>query len=228
MRRDNTGRHRVESRTRRHILIVCGGTRTELDYFEGLTRARGNPAVQFTILGKGIAPDQLVRHAKRVPGDHDEIWCVVDTDEFDIAKAARLADELGVRLVVSNPCFELWLLLHFVGSPRGVRELSAAAAQVDQTRARLRQVTGRLRPVRRGRRGRGRAGRAARSEWAGPRAESVHRGVESSSTGPPGLKHARGRIPLGTCLPPPRPVVSPCSPSVAPVMRSTPRRWPAG
>ena len=125
MRRDNTGRRRVSS-TPRRILVLCGGTRTERHYFSELTKARRNPTVQVTVLGKGIAPDQLVRHAKRVGGDHDELWCVVDTDEFDIAKAARLADELGVRLAVSNPCFELWLLLHFDdhrGATRSYKEL---------------------------------------------------------------------------------------------------------
>ncbi|WP_249228357.1 RloB family protein [Kutzneria sp. CA-103260] len=98
---------------------MCGGTRTELDYFDGLRRSRRNSAVRVTVIAKGVAPDQLVRHAKRIGSDYDEMWCVVDADEFDIAKAARLADELGVRLVVSNPCFELWLLLHFTDH-RGV------------------------------------------------------------------------------------------------------------
>ena len=112
MRRDGgRGRSASSYQARRRILVVCGGARTEPDYFAGLLRARRNPTIEVTVIGKGIAPEQLVRHAKRIGGDHDEVWCVVDTDEFDIAKAARLADELGVRLVVSNPCFELWLLL---------------------------------------------------------------------------------------------------------------------
>ncbi|MGH3983670.1 MAG: RloB family protein [Pseudonocardiaceae bacterium] len=40
------------------------------------------------------------------------MWCVVDSDEFDLEPAAALAAKLDVRLAVSNPCFELWLLLH--------------------------------------------------------------------------------------------------------------------
>jgi hypothetical protein len=92
---------------------MCGGTRTEIDYFNELVKARRNPTIKLTVRSKGVAPDQLVRMAKRIGDGYDEMWCVVDTDEFDIAKAARLADELGVRLAVSNPCFELWLLLHF-------------------------------------------------------------------------------------------------------------------
>jgi hypothetical protein len=122
VRHDDLGRRSP----RRRILIMCGGIRTERQYFEGLMKARRNPSVEVRLLSKGVAPDQLVRHAKRVGDGYDEMWCVVDTDEFDIAKAARLADELGVRLVVSNPCFELWLLLHFDdhrGAARSYKEL---------------------------------------------------------------------------------------------------------
>ncbi|GAA3435670.1 RloB family protein [Kutzneria kofuensis] len=114
MRRENSSRRRAAFREpRKQVLIVCGGTRTEPDYFDGLKRARRNPAVQVKVLGKGIDPEQLVTHAHKVGSDFDEVWCVVDTDEFDIAKAVKLADKLKVRLAVSNPCFELWLLLHF-------------------------------------------------------------------------------------------------------------------
>lgn len=114
MRRENSSRRRPPFREpRRQVLIVCGGTRTEPDCFEGLKRARRNPAVQVKVLGKGIDPEQLVAHARKIGGEFDEVWCVVDTDEFDIAKAVTLADKLNVRLAVSNPCFELWLMLHF-------------------------------------------------------------------------------------------------------------------
>jgi hypothetical protein len=108
-RENERGRVRVRP-IRTRVLIMCGGVRTELAYFGALTRTRRNPEIEVTVRGKGVAPDQLVRHAKRIGDSYDEMWCVVDTDEFDIAKAARLADELGVRLAVSNPCFELWLL----------------------------------------------------------------------------------------------------------------------
>ncbi|HTI22314.1 MAG TPA: RloB family protein [Kutzneria sp.] len=114
MRRENSSGRRAPFREpRTQILVLCGGTRTEPDYFEGLKRSRRNPAVQVKVLGKGIDPAQLVAHAHRVGGAYDEVWCVVDTDEFDIARAMTLADQLDVRLAVSNPCFEVWLLLHF-------------------------------------------------------------------------------------------------------------------
>jgi RloB-like protein len=38
-----------------------------------------------------------------------------DVDNFDIADAAGLASAKGIDMAVSNPCFELWLLLHHEG-----------------------------------------------------------------------------------------------------------------
>jgi hypothetical protein len=66
------------------------------------------------------SPTEVVRYARTIYRDNrddfDEVWCVLDTDEFqDITQAAALARRSGVRVAVSNPCFELWLLLHLTG-----------------------------------------------------------------------------------------------------------------
>jgi hypothetical protein len=45
---------------------------------------------------------------------HDQIWCVFDRDEhpkFD--EAVALAGRHGINLAMSNPCLELWFILHF-------------------------------------------------------------------------------------------------------------------
>jgi hypothetical protein len=43
----------------------------------------------------------------------DSVWCVFDIDEHPhVAEAKLLAAQHGLELAVSNPCFELWLLLH--------------------------------------------------------------------------------------------------------------------
>ncbi len=49
----------------------------------------------------------------RAEGTHDEVWCVVDVDDFDLDKAVTTARRLRINLAISNPCFEFWLLLHF-------------------------------------------------------------------------------------------------------------------
>lgn len=111
-----SGRRPPFREPRLRLLVVCGGQRTEPDYFRGLKGYLRNPAVQIRLKAKVCAPRELVEHARTIApagGDEfDEVWCVVDSDEFDLEPAAALAAKLDVRLAVSNPCFELWLLLH--------------------------------------------------------------------------------------------------------------------
>lgn len=49
------------------------------------------------------------------PNDHfDQVWCVFDIDEhLKIPDARQQARDNGISLVVSNPCFDLWILLHY-------------------------------------------------------------------------------------------------------------------
>jgi hypothetical protein len=90
--------------------------RTERDYLDGFKQRFRTSAVTVRIRADGIAPEALVRVAAgyrdQRPGVYDEVWCVVDMDEFDIEAAVTRARRERVHLAVSNPCFELWLLLH--------------------------------------------------------------------------------------------------------------------
>lgn len=90
----------------------------------------------------------------------DEIWCVFDRDDHErFQDACTMARDNGLRLAVSNPCFELWLLLHFRDSPgaqhrdqvaralreclRGYRkhlDFAAVAAGVDDAVGRARRL----------------------------------------------------------------------------------------
>ncbi|WP_233225499.1 RloB family protein [Amycolatopsis sp. CA-126428] len=117
-RRENSDRRRPAFREQRlSLLVVCGARATEPAYLEGLKRARRNPAVKVKVKVKAADPEAVVRYAAqlsdRTSGAHDEVWCVVDVDEFDLERAVVLARSLRVNLAVSNPCFEYWLLLHF-------------------------------------------------------------------------------------------------------------------
>ena len=73
-------------------------------------------------------PKSLVRaaidHKERAPRSaadrytaYDEVWCVMDVEapvaHPSLPSAIRLAREHGISVALSNPCFELWLLLHF-------------------------------------------------------------------------------------------------------------------
>jgi RloB-like protein len=60
---------------------------------------------------------------------HDEYWCVFDLDEhLRIHEAIELAREHGVNLAISNPNFELWIILHH-------RDQTAEVSKDDTRRA---------------------------------------------------------------------------------------------
>jgi hypothetical protein len=114
------------------ILIVCEGESTEPEYFDGFWRAARNPRVRIFIPAQHGVPKTLVEVAKQLKKDaqddakkqndenlaFDSIWCVCDVDEHPhLPDAKQMARDNEIHLAISNPCFELWLLLHFRESP---------------------------------------------------------------------------------------------------------------
>lgn len=114
------------------ILIVCEGARTEPEYFEGFARACHNPRVRIKISSEHGVPKTLVIAAKDYQqkaedeahreGDenliYDSVWCVFDVDDHpNVSDAMQMAHDNRIRLAISNPCFELWLVLHFRDNP---------------------------------------------------------------------------------------------------------------
>jgi hypothetical protein len=132
-RRTNTTARRAPYREERsQVLIVCGGKVTEPAYFTGLKSHRRNPAISVTVKDKGTSPEGVVRHAVKLRESrgYDEVWCVVDVDQFDLDGAVRLARQETVNLAVSNPCFEYWLLLHFEACTTPLSSYSEVAAKL--------------------------------------------------------------------------------------------------
>jgi RloB-like protein len=117
------------------VLIVCEGERTEPEYLEGYRRACRNPRVTVRTVSKRVTPEGLVRlaveHRDRAePGFYDSVWCVFDVDDhLTLPKAKSQASQAGVELAVSNPCFELWLLLHFQ-EPPGMQDRNRVQAML--------------------------------------------------------------------------------------------------
>jgi len=110
------------------ILVVCEGKVSEPQYCEGFRLARGATTVRVRVEAPGGDPlslveraieirDEAAARAKRERDENlkiDEVWCVLDVDEHArLTEARTLARREGIDLAVSNPCFELWVLLHF-------------------------------------------------------------------------------------------------------------------
>jgi hypothetical protein len=96
---------------------VCGGQRTEKDYFNGLRDAFRAANIVIKVHGSSGAPLAVVKKAYELftedSDQFDECWAVFDVDDFDISNALKEARQREVNVAVSNPCFEYWLLLHF-------------------------------------------------------------------------------------------------------------------
>ena len=114
-------RGRAEKRAPRYVLrVLTEGEKTEPDYL--FVWVRRNARVHLDLADTGMTPDALVRRAKedlrgqprrRAARDFDEIWCVFDTDQHEnLPHAMEGARQSGIEVAVSNPCFELWFVLH--------------------------------------------------------------------------------------------------------------------
>jgi len=109
------------------ILVVCEGKKTEPGYLRQFQHHVRNPRVHIEPLGPAGVPVTVVEtaiaqreraeaDARRERDDNlrwDQVWAVFDMDDHpNVATAKQLALDNGIELAISNPCFELWALLH--------------------------------------------------------------------------------------------------------------------
>ncbi|WP_089313898.1 RloB family protein [Actinomadura mexicana] len=104
------------------IVVFCEGVNSEPDYVKGLKRlphVAENTALELRIHPEQGVPLTLVKKAsdfKRDP-EIDECWCLFDVEwpkhHPNLQEVISLAKANDVKLAISNPCFELWLVLHF-------------------------------------------------------------------------------------------------------------------
>jgi hypothetical protein len=116
-------------RPRKTLLVFCEGERTEPEYLDALKRqpaVRDAAAVDLRVQTGhgGSVPRTLVSLAAAArskaldeEAEIDEFWCVFDVEwprnHPGLSEAIERARLNDIRLAVSNPCFELWLILHF-------------------------------------------------------------------------------------------------------------------
>lgn len=101
------------------VYVFCEGEKTERDYLRALRRAdQVVGKVHIDVDSDAAAPKDLVERAiKKIKDPEvDECWCIFDVEapvaHPNIESIVRTAEKHGVRLAVTNPCFELWLVLH--------------------------------------------------------------------------------------------------------------------
>lgn len=119
-------KHRTRRNGKPRILILCEGKQTEPNYFKGLTQAKHlTNVVVRPSRKKQTGPTGLLTRLHEeleYDPDLDEIYCVLDHDgrdteirKFTAALTAvdKKTDSTQIQMILSDPCFEFWLLLHF-------------------------------------------------------------------------------------------------------------------
>lgn len=117
---------------KKKILIVCEGKNTEPQYFRQFAAAHRVSLVEIDVAPEAGVPLSVVQKAQKLrnkakvdakrQGDlflaYDAVWCTFDVDEHpNIPEAIETARQSDLQVAVSNPCFELWLVLHHRDPP---------------------------------------------------------------------------------------------------------------
>lgn len=114
---------------KRRFILYCEGKNTEPAYFKAMQRTcsstlisvepHGGVGVPKTIATEAVAcakSDGLALQSRRRMHSFermDQVWAVFDRDEHpDFQEAVMICERHGVQVARSNPCFELWLILH--------------------------------------------------------------------------------------------------------------------
>lgn len=112
------------------IVIACDDSKTAVRYFEalrGIVKGKATLTIvrnsRHNISPKGIVKKanekltQLKRDSDQHGGERTSAWALIDREarphlqeEADAAK--KCGDKRGINVVLSNPCYEVWTLLH--------------------------------------------------------------------------------------------------------------------
>lgn len=109
------------------VLIVCEDSKSSPDYFAKLRMFLRLQPVRVEVCGKqcGSDPKSVVDYAVErkkkaiespVEDGFDEVFCVIDIDihpKKRLCDAIQMARDNQINLIISNPCFEYWYILHF-------------------------------------------------------------------------------------------------------------------
>jgi RloB-like protein len=128
--------HRAQ---RSRILALSEGKRTEPQYLKAIRSQLRIPEQNLRILTPPDIPNtprEMVAAAKKLARaakePFDEIWCIFDT-EAKVTQACRdgirealiAAKDSRILIAGSNPCFEIWLVLHRVDHRAWIDSASA-------------------------------------------------------------------------------------------------------
>ncbi len=108
------------------IVVACEDTHAVKQYFAKFRTRR----IQYKVLeteDSRSSPRAVIERLDQykqsfATEENDELWVCIDVDHWasgnhqrELAQVLRECRQKGYRIAISNPCFEVWLLLHYVG-----------------------------------------------------------------------------------------------------------------
>ncbi len=105
-------RKRASRYTKKTYLIICEGSCEEI-YFKHLKHIERWTHVNIEVMNPRIStPVSIYKYARdmRRFRQYDTVFCIIDGD---VLEGNGPSPGKGIHPVISIPCFELWLLLHF-------------------------------------------------------------------------------------------------------------------
>ena len=110
---------------KRRFILFCEGENTEPQYFSALKQRHENALIDVEIVrGVGVPmtiAKKAIEYGKSVNSkqkkdsfeENDQIWAIFDRDEHPkYSDAVSDCEQNGINVGRSNPCFEVWLILH--------------------------------------------------------------------------------------------------------------------
>jgi len=160
--RNEFSRQNIDSRTQRdHILIVCEDSKHTINYLNTLCTALriNTPAIEIRGRECGSAPISVFEYTRNeitnnekdgLDNKYDRIYSVFDKDShtsYEDTKSkingSHATTEIPWDAIISIPCFEYWLLLHFVSTTKPMssndlkKELKKTHPKLQQRKQRL-------------------------------------------------------------------------------------------
>jgi hypothetical protein len=107
------------------VLVICEDKESGKRYLEDASR-HFRIKILVDVVHIKSTPIKIVKHAQnenKKKRKYDRIFCVIDRDTHEtFDEAVALAKTLpNVTIIASYPCYEFWLLLHFI-SPNDLKE----------------------------------------------------------------------------------------------------------
>lgn len=125
----------------RLTVAIVGDGQTEQIYFNDLKETdRPKNLDIFPTLPRKIGNYQgVLERAEELVVTYDKVFALIDMDKVihdnqqaAYAKAKNAAVDKGVVVLENNPCFEMWLLLHFVFTARLFDDCDDVSAKLEE------------------------------------------------------------------------------------------------